>query len=310
MNNNEVDELKTELNDQIDQLPETIANAERQLKRETAKLEKLLAMQSCVERVEDLKMNLLPKLRDEIKKLESDRSAAQEKAKQSERSVKEPSEKKEIANRMIGDMSILDEAIRDVEQARKDLEPLKQSLPPSDSPNDNNLDGLQKKRKELTDKMKVLDKKIEQSEKRVQEDTKAITSLQDKLLELKTRELQLQGDSQKVDAAKAREKELRDEIKELNEKKATSDQILIPIEGKIKNAVEKRRRTKAEGAEEYKNAMKKFDELKKEFDSIERVTKELDKLALLSLGKEINRYEKLLEQTNNEKKEKVTPHLK
>ncbi|XP_055313426.1 DNA repair protein RAD50-like [Sitodiplosis mosellana] len=301
MNNNEIDDLKIELNDQIIALPETIANAERELKKENAKLEKLLAMQSSVERVAELKSTLLPKIRDEIKKLDSDKSAAQEKAKQSEQSVKEPKEKKEIANKMVSDMTILDEAIRDVEQARIELEPLKRSLPTSDGPNDNNLDSLQKKRKELTDRIKALDKKIEVLEKRYQDDTKIITQLQERLMQMKTQELNFQGDIQKVDTLKARENELNEQIKELKDKKATGDQTLIPIEGKIRNVEEKRRRTKASGAETYSRATKRFDGLKKNFDSIERVTKEIEKLALLNLGKEIKRCEKLVEQANNEK---------
>lgn len=161
MNANEVDNLTGELNDQIHMFPQNIERSERELKEETKKLEKLLGMQSSVERVEELKSVLLPKVKDEIKDFESKLTTFQEKLKQSQRSIVEPKEKKEIVGKMVGDMALLDVAIKNAKQARKDLEPLKSSLPSSDGQNDNNLDSLQKKRKELTDQMKVLDKNIE-----------------------------------------------------------------------------------------------------------------------------------------------------
>lgn len=306
MNRNEVDDLTVELNDQIEQLPQIIARSERELKTSTAKLEKLLAMQNSVERVAQLKMNLLPKIRDEIKKIETDLSAFQEKVRQSERSVEEPREKKEIVSRMVGDMSLLDEAIRDVEQARTELMPLKQSLPPSDGTNDTNLESLQKKRKELTDKIKKLEKDINILEKRIQEDNKQIMTMQNRIIDMEKEELRLQGDFQKFDSLKTREKELTEQVKELKQKKTAIDQALIPIEGKIKNAEEKRRRTKANGAEKYTVATKRFEGLKKNFDNIERVSKELEKLALLNLERELERCGQLQQEAEDDKTKQVT----
>lgn len=306
MNRNDVDNLTVELNDQIEQLPQIIARSERELKTSTAKLEKLLAMQNSVERITQLKMNVLPKIRDEIKKIETDLSAFQEKVRQSERSVAEPRDKKEIVGRMVGDMSLLDEAIRDVEQARTELVPLKQSLPPSDGTNDNNLESLQKKRKELTDKIKKLEKDINILEKRVQVDNKHIMDMQNRIIEMEKEELRLQGDFQKFDSLKTREKELTEQVKELKQKKTAIDQTLIPLEGKIKNAEEKRRRTKASGALKYTDATKRFEGLKKNFDNIERVSKELAKLALLNLEREIERCGQLQQEAEDDKTKQVT----
>lgn len=171
MNGNEVGDLTEELNEKIEMLPQNIARTARELKTETIKLEKLLGLQSHVDRVDKLKAVTLPKVKDEIKELELNLSTIQDKVKQSQRLVEDPREKKEIVNKMVGDMSLLDEATRDIEQAQKDLELKSKCFPSSDGPNDNNLESLQKERKQLTEQIKALEKDIDRKVKRYQVNT-------------------------------------------------------------------------------------------------------------------------------------------
>lgn len=287
MNRGEVDFLTIELNDQIEMLPDNIIRSEREFEKENMKLEKLLGLQNSVERVGHLESNLIPKVKDDIKKVGTDLLAAQEKIKQSTLAVEEPREKKAMIAGMIGDMSILDEAIRDIEQTQTDMAPLKQSLPANDGPNDFNLESLQKKRVELNNRSKQLDKEIERKEKRSQEDLKKIGSCKEKKIELERTELQMQSEIQNLESLKAREKELSETINELTEKQEGDKKLLIPILGKIKHAEEKRANIKADGAEALSQASKRFDELKRHFDSIERVSKDLERLAAENLEHQI-----------------------
>lgn len=302
---NEITDLTNELSDQIEMLPENITRSEQLLKDETIKLEKLLAMQSIVERVDNLKSIIMPKVKEDIKQLETNIVAEQEKMKNSQNTLEAPKNQKTIVESMIGDMSILDEAIRDIEQTQTDLAPMKQSLPASDHPADNNLESLQRKRKEITEKIKLLDREIERKEKRCQDEAKQLMQCQEREMELKQIELNLLGDVQKSDTLKAREKELTEQITQLKEKMETNDRSLIPIEAKINNSEEKRTRTRKIGAENYSSASKRFDALKMVFNSIERVSKELQRLASMNLEREIERYTAVLTQLKNDQKQQV-----
>lgn len=305
MDRNEIGDLTAELSDKIEMLPNQINRTGQLLKQERIKLEKLLGMQSHVERVEKLQSNLIPKLKADIKKLESDLSAAQEKIKQSQREVEEPRDKMDIVSKMTGDMSILDEALRDIEQTRTDLQPLRSSLPDGEGQADFNLDSLQKKRKELTESIKNLEKAIERKEKQCQDSANRILEFQKREMDLKQTELKLQGDIQKRDALKAREIELTEEIKQLKEKLETCNRSLIPIEGKIKHAEENRRFSRAKGSEELNKETKHYDMLEKKLNDINRVSRELDKFATRNLANEIDRTKNELNRLKSDQSKQV-----
>lgn len=294
LNGNDVNDLTAELTDKIAQLPDNIQRSEQELRQANKKLERLLGLQSHVDRVERLKTNLIPQVSADIRKIEGDLRAAQDKSKQSSAAIEEPKKKKEIVQQMIGDMSVLDEAIRDIELNRQELDVLKQTLSTNEGQGGVSLDTLQKRRKELSERSKQLERDIERKDKSWREKDKTIRQFKEKEIEIEKAVITLQGDLQKSEALKTRRDELIEIIRQLREKKETSDQSLIPIEAKIRHAEEKRRRAKADGDEKLANAMKRCDGLKKTFDSMERVSKDLDKLAALKLDKEIERYDEIL----------------
>lgn len=303
----EKDDLSHELQEKIDSLPENIERSERSLHESRSKLEKLLGMQSSVERVDRIKSDLLPRLKEELKKIESDLLANQEKIKKANADVVEPRQKMELIAKMIGDLSILEQALSDVEQTRAELEPLRRKLPSGGDGglSDCDMDALQKKRKELTDRIKTLEKEIMAKEKIRSDDEKTVNQLKEKEMELRNHELVLKGDIQKIDGLKARETELRDEISKLLETEKVKNEQLNPIKGKILNAEDKRRFAKTEGANSVNKEKMEYEKLQKDFNNIDNLSKELDKLAERNLSNEIERYKKLLEEFRNEKSKQV-----
>lgn len=306
----EVDDLLHDLQSKIDVLPENIERSESLLLESRSKLERLLGMQASVERIDKIKNDLLPRLKDELKKIDSDLLANQEKIKKAQADVAEPRDKMALIGPMIGDISILDEIFRDIEQTRTDLEPLRRKLPSGGGDGAGgsancDMDALQKKRKELTDRIKCLEKEIAAKEKQRSDDEKTINQLKEKEMELRNYELTLKGEIQKVDGLRAREKELRDEIAKLQETEKAKNEQLNPIKGKILNAEDKRRFAKNEGVKSVNKEKMEYEKLQKDFNNIDNLSKELDKLAERNLADEIKRYEKLLEQFRSEKSKKV-----
>lgn len=306
MNRNEIGDLTTELSDKIEMLPSEINRTEQLLQQAKIKLEKLLGMQMSVERVEKLQSTLIPKVKADIRKLESELSAAQEKIKSSQRDVEEPRTKLNLVTPMIGDMSILDEALRDIEQTRIDLQPLQSGFQDGEGQAGYNLPDLQKKRKELTENIKKLEKAIERKDKRCQDAANSILDYKNTIMKLKESELKLQGDIQKSDALKTRENELNEEIKQLKEKIEKCNHSLIPIEGKIKNAEENRRYSKSKGSEELNKETKRNDMLKKKFNDIDRVSRELEELATRNLAAEIERTKNALNLLKSDQSKQVS----
>lgn len=305
LNRNEVDDLKTELSDKIDLLPTSIAESEANLMAEKLKLEKLLGMQSMVDRITKIRLTLLPEVQDETKKLEAELAAVQDKIKKTKTDLEEPKAKLSLIGPMIGDMSLLEDALRDIEQTQTDLEPLRRALPANHGPNDYDLDSLQKKRKEITERIRNLDSSITRKEKQCNEYEDQIRKLQEKEMELKQKELDLKGDIQRIDGLKARVIELNEEIKQLSERKRASDGSLIPIEAQIKKLENDRSYEKKLRTEKLNKEKNRFDKLKKECDNIGRLSKEITKLAEQNLVKEIDRFSKKLEELRKTQSEQV-----
>lgn len=305
LNRMEVGDLSDELSDKIRTLPEDIARSERLLKESRLKYEKLLGLRKHVSLVEKLKSTSIPQVKEDIKKIETELSLGQEKVKKATRDLEEPKEKSNLIAPMIGDVSILEDALRDIQQTKSDLEPLRRKLPSNEGQDDYNLDSLHKKRKEITERYKYLEREITRKEKQCERDAENIRKFKEKEIELRGTELQLRGDIQKMDGLKTREKELIEEIRKLQEKKEISDRSLIPIQAKIRNAEEKRRMKKIQGADKLSKETRYYDGLKKENDHIDRLSKELEKLAHLNLVKEIDKYNTILMELRNEKSNQV-----
>lgn len=303
---NEARHLTAELNEKIENLPMNIEQSGKLFKEENSKLETLLGLRSSKERIDKLESELIPKFKEDIKKLDKDLAAAKDEIKKTDPELKEVKERHALAQSMVGDMSMLDGAISDVEQIRHDLKPMEETIAASGGQNDTNLEDLQKQRKELTEREKFLSKEIARKEKILADKMEELHKLQQKEMELKQTELQLQSDLQKCDSIKNRVKELDEQIKQFKEKKTACDQSLIPIEAKIKHAEEKRRRTKTSNTDKLNNAMKRYDGFKKDYESIDRVSNDLKKLAALNLTAGIERQRDALNRLKEEQKNCVS----
>lgn len=128
---------------------------------------------------------------------------------------------------------------------------------------------------------------------------------QEKEMDLRSVELTLKGDLQKMDGLRAREKELREEISKLQEIEKTKSEQLNPIKGRILNLEEKRRFAKTDAAKRVNKEKMEYEKLQKDFNNIDNLSKELDKLAERNLSNEIERYKNLLTESRNDKAKKV-----
>lgn len=304
MNGNEVDVLTTELNDKIDLLPEDIKVAEQNVKKENSKLEKLLGLQSSVERLEHMRTAKLPKAKSELANLEQRLAGAQEALRTNERAIEDPRAKATICPSMLGDMSILDDALSYVERSEKELEKLRAMA--ADNPNDLDVDALKEqriaKRAELErlkeaaiGKQKKLDEYLDKTRKVMEADTQA-----------RNEELRLKGLLQDYEMIKNRGRELELKLDELETSKETLQDQLSPVKHKLNALKVKQDTMKASNAAKMQQFNRQFDEIKRVHDGMERVSADLRKLAQQNLAAEIERLAKCSAEIRKEKSDQVT----
>lgn len=285
MNENEVNDLHMELNDKIEKLPENIARIESSLKQSKIKLEKLLGMQRSVERTDMLISTLIPQVNDGIKRIEAELSEFIRKKIEREQNIEVPKSKVNLIDEIIstGDMRMLDEALLDIQQIQKDLERLRHELPDTEITRNYDLNDLQTERNEILEKTKLLKTEIKRKEKLINDYEQQRHKLKNERIELQGLEIELQRLTLKKDDLTSNIKRLCDEIHKLREKKTKNEESLIPIQEEIKAAEDVRQHNKVEGLEFLAKKTKRYDDLKKNYDCIERVSDELKLLAALNL---------------------------
>lgn len=305
LDGNEVEDLNDELNVQIDSLPSKIRQTEQAFKETNEKLERLLALQPAVESVNTIRDESIPSLERELVDIEKKRLVAQTQKTKLEKSLEQPKERIEIAQRMVGDMSLLDDSLREGERVRNELLQLKATLPATSS-RQLSLEEAQARRKTQSDEKKQLDADTRRMENDLKEEQKKRDRMQQKLFELKEQEIKIKEGVQSLEEKRARVTELEGKIADLKASIREMEASSIPIETDLKRAIETKEQEKAKNAEELKDAQIKVNELKQKVSSINRCRGEIRRLAAMKLEENIKENEKKLTDLKRQKDEAVS----
>lgn len=304
LNNNEVGDLTGELNGHIDLLPLNIESAEQNLKEENRRLEALLALQPSVERLEKLKSQDIPNLRNLLNDIDKKLSKARTEKSNLEKLLNESTTKLELGNSMSGDMSLLDEATKDADRIRSELEELRKNIPGAQ--NELSMDELQKNRKIVADKLKKLREKMDELDQTEKNDTKVFNNLRDEHMKYKSEEVKLKEELQGLSQMKARQEQITTQINDLDTKIQELNNALNPLKKKLDEAIENKQKTKAANVAKLKSAQALLHELKQYNATVKQINQEIRKLVSLNLEEEIAKCGRLADKINNDKKLKVS----
>lgn len=189
LNGREVEDLNEEWKSLIESMPAKIRQSEQAFKEQNEKLETLLALQPVVESVETMRSENESIKRD-LAEIEKKRLLAQTQKVKLEKSIERPKQQIEAAQRMVGDLSLLDDSLREAEGIRNDLLRLKATLPQCDG-SGLSLEDAQAKRKTLNDDKKKLEGETRKMEEQLKEVESKRTRMQKVLFELKGEEIKL-----------------------------------------------------------------------------------------------------------------------
>lgn len=163
--------LTTELTDKIQDLPQNIERIEKLLKEEQKKYESFLHLKPVIEKVSRLE-NEIPKKKEEMQDLQDQLAECNTETENIQTLLAEPTATMDTANAMMGDMSLLDEAIKEAGRFKNDIEKLKKKMP-EDTENDNvSIEEVQTEKTvistELEEKRRELDKNQQYYEKNME----------------------------------------------------------------------------------------------------------------------------------------------
>lgn len=303
----DVQDISSELSDEIRRLPEKIELLERMLKADQKKYDQLLALQPYSERIEK-QTEEIPKLKEHLEGTERKLTQASSDLEESQMSILEPNSSVQLINSILGDMSILDESVRDLERMKKGIDSLKievaEKTPEGTTAS---LEDIKLEREALRGELRSERVSIETMQNKIDEETERLNNLHQRYNQMKEKKIQLQESVQSLDQKKAKEIELGEKITTCQREMDETEQKLGPVKQNLSTEEKAKAKAKDENRVKLNKAQAVLEELKRMDAELGRLGRELDALARLNLAEEIQKMKHKLQETNEEMK-KVSRH--
>ncbi|KAH8402366.1 hypothetical protein KR009_011576 [Drosophila setifemur] len=286
MSGDEAGYLTTELTDEIQKLPENITRADKALKAEQLKYENLLQIGPNIVKVKDLK-EALPQKKEELSKVEKllDESVSEYETLLA--LIGEPSHNLELANSMMGDMTLLDEALKDSVRLTKELAQLKAKMPATyDS--SVSMDALQAEKSQVSKDLESERKELDSQQNTFQQHMDALNRLREMKNGLKDRQIRLQEGLQSLPQLKERFEKLTSLINTLTKDIGELKSKIQPLKQNLRTAIDEKERLKGREREKLVQLNSKYNSYKSADQDIQRLNKEAQDYARLDLQNEIS----------------------
>ncbi|XP_030560442.1 DNA repair protein RAD50 [Drosophila novamexicana] len=289
MSGDEACDLTTELTDEIQKLPDNITRAEKALKSEQLKYENLLQIRPAIDKVKELK-ETLPKKKEELRGIERRLGEIVAEYETLMALLGEPTNNVELANAMLGDMTLLDEALKESVRVKKDLEQLKLKLPESYDANVS-TEALQAEKTEVSKELEAESKALETSQQTFEQQMEALNRLREFRNGLKDKRIKLQEGVQSLPQLKDRLDELTRMLITLTTEIAELRSKIQPIKQRLSAALSEKARMKESERLQLSQLQAKYQEYKSTDQDIQRLRKQAQEFASLDLVNAISKYD-------------------
>ncbi|XP_022217718.2 LOW QUALITY PROTEIN: DNA repair protein RAD50 [Drosophila obscura] len=301
MSGDEACDLTTELSDEIQKLPDNISRSEKALKAEQLKYESLLQIKPSILKVSELK-EILPKKKEELSEIEILLGESVSEYETLIALIGEPTQNMDLANSMLGDMTLLDEALKDSVRVKKDLDQLKSKLPDSyDS--SVSMDALQAEKSRVSKDLETERKELESTQHTFEQHVDALNRLREVKNGLKDKQLKLQEGLQSLPQLKERQTELTQRLVTITTEISELKAKIQPLKQKLRAAIDEKERLKEAERTKLSQLNAKYNSYKSTDQDIQRLHKEAQAFAKLDLQNEIGKLEDSIRATKEQLKQ-------
>lgn len=202
----------------------------------------------------------IPKNKEKLKETEESLSTAMNDAETLQISIAEPKSNIDLANQMLGDMSVLDEALKDVARMQKELNTLRSSLPQGSTTM--TMEVAQEKKATIAAEYKKTNEEISSLEDKYDLNSKLLSELRERRNKLKDSQIKLQEDAHALPQMKARQQEIGQQIDKHSAEHRRIESSLEPLNLQLSEILERKDRIREENKKILTNATKKLNDIK------------------------------------------------
>lgn len=248
-------------------MPENIKRVELVLHGEQKKLEALLALKPVTDRLAKLQIDI-PNMKNNLKRTEEELSEALAESETSEILMAEPMSDMELANNILGDMSVLDEAQKDGVRLENELKNLRANLPASTVTT--NLDEAQSKRNQISDELKQSRSLAANLLKTYEDEMSIVNNIRDKRSQLQDQKIHLQEGVQALSQFKARVNDIEHQMTLINVELNELGSKMEPLKIEMEQVMHTKKRDMDKNRDELRKATSKYNNLLQRNDEIKR----------------------------------------
>uniref|UniRef100_A0A1B0AQ80 Zinc-hook domain-containing protein n=1 Tax=Glossina palpalis gambiensis TaxID=67801 RepID=A0A1B0AQ80_9MUSC len=209
MSSDEASKLSSDLTDEIQHLPQNIQKSEMLLKTEQKKYENLLHLKPILEKVTLLEKDL-PGKEKQLKDIQRQLTDLANECENFQMLLAEPTFTMDLASSMMGDMSLLDEALKDVIRLKAEINSLKAKLPEGSEQENQSIDDLQNEKTTVLDKLREMRKQLDLNEKHYERQMESLNKFIETKNNLASKKIKLQEGVQSLPSLEARQKEIHE----------------------------------------------------------------------------------------------------
>uniref|UniRef100_A0A1A9V356 Zinc-hook domain-containing protein n=1 Tax=Glossina austeni TaxID=7395 RepID=A0A1A9V356_GLOAU len=236
MSSDEASKLSSDLTDEIQHLPQNIKKSEMLLKTEQKKYENLLHLKPILEKVTLLEKDL-PGKEQKLKDIQRELTDLTNESETFQMLLAEPTFTMDLASSMMGDMSLLDEALKDVIRLKAEINSLKTKLPEGSEQENQSIDDLQNQKTTLLDKLREMRKQLDLNEKHYERQMESLNKLIEMKNNLAGKKIKLQEGVQSLPSLETRQKEIRELSKTTAKDMEENQSKVAPLNDKLMAAI-------------------------------------------------------------------------
>ncbi|XP_061383704.1 DNA repair protein RAD50 [Danaus plexippus] len=266
-NEDEVNDLISQLTTQVMNVPAKLEKVTEELQRTSAKKDNLLSMRSLNERIVVLKEKDIPDLEKRLVEADKVIASLTESVDDLTMLSKEPEQKMSTLRQIQGDMPLLDKFTNEIRSSKKDLESVKAKC--ADFEFDISLDTATVKQTDLRQKIGILKTKIKSNQTKLNEHTKKIqkqaeekNKLKEELLNIQKMVQELYNLQETLKQMESNKEKYSTELKELEDSTEKLEMELKEKEKAKNNAVTKNRHEIQEASTYLTRVSNAFDKIK------------------------------------------------
>ncbi|XP_013113614.2 DNA repair protein RAD50 [Stomoxys calcitrans] len=301
MTTSEASGLTSELNDKIVDLPQNIDRLEKLIKEEQKKHDALLQLKPVIDKVAKLEQDI-PKRKEDMKKLQDDLAECSKEIECIQAQLADPTANMDLANSMMGDMSLLDEAIKQVTKSKDDIAKLKNKFPKEkDSENENtSIDEVQAQKTAISTELEEKRKTLEQNQQYYEKNMDALNKLRDLKNTLKDQQVKLQEGIQNLPQLQERQTELSQLLVALVTEMQDNQGKVGPIKSQLSATIKEKSQQKDSNRVKVNQMLMKLDTFKRMDQDVQRLHAEVLDYEKLTLDHKLKTFEESLKISKEE----------